>query len=76
MVLPTTRFVSITQSILAKAFRGEHVPTEAELARRKGRVYESASVLLERIKKEREQDKVEQPRSKTVSRGKSATVRG
>jgi len=26
-----------TQSILAKAFRGELVPTEAELARREGR---------------------------------------
>jgi len=43
----------LTQSILAKAFRGELVPTEAELARREGREYEPASVLLERIKKER-----------------------
>ena len=43
----------LTQSILAKAFRGELVPTEAELARREGREYESASVLLERIKRER-----------------------
>jgi type I restriction enzyme S subunit len=43
----------LTQSILAKAFRGELVPTEAELARREGRGYESASVLLERIKAER-----------------------
>jgi type I restriction enzyme, S subunit len=42
----------LTQSILAKAFRGELVPTEAELARREGRDYEPASVLLERIKKE------------------------
>jgi hypothetical protein len=30
-------------------FRGEPVPTEAELARREGRDYEPASVLLERI---------------------------
>jgi type I restriction enzyme S subunit len=44
----------LTQSILAKAFRGELVPTEAELARREGREYEPASVLLDRIKKERE----------------------
>jgi type I restriction enzyme, S subunit len=44
----------LTQSILAKAFRGELVPTEAELARREGREYEPASVLLERIRKERE----------------------
>jgi hypothetical protein len=41
------------QAILAKAFRGELVPTEAELARREGRDYEPASVLLERIRAER-----------------------
>jgi type I restriction enzyme S subunit len=35
---------------LAKAFRGELAPTEAELARREGRPYESASELLARIK--------------------------
>ncbi|MEK6300670.1 MAG: restriction endonuclease subunit S [Acidobacteriota bacterium] len=40
----------LTQSILAKAFRGELVPTEAELARREGRDYEPASVLLESIR--------------------------
>jgi type I restriction enzyme S subunit len=39
----------LTQSILAKAFRGELVPTEAELARREGRAYETASELLARI---------------------------
>jgi type I restriction enzyme S subunit len=49
----TLRTDKLTQSILAKAFRGELVPTEAELARREGRLYEPASVLLERIKKER-----------------------
>ncbi len=43
----------LTQSILAKAFRGELVPTEAELARQEGRDYEPASVLLERIRVER-----------------------
>jgi type I restriction enzyme S subunit len=55
----------LTQSILAKAFRGELVPTEAELARREGREYEPASVLLERIKKERvlaQSEKVSQSR--------------
>ena len=41
----------LTQAILAKAFHGELVPTEAELARKEGRDYEPASVLLERIKK-------------------------
>lgn len=43
----------LTQSILSKAFRGELVPTEAELARREGRDYEPASLLLERIRAER-----------------------
>jgi len=46
------RAEKLTQAILAKAFRGELVPTEAELARREGREYESASVLLERIQAE------------------------
>ncbi len=50
----TMRAEKLTQSILAKAFRGELVPTEAELARRDGRSYESASELLSRIKSERE----------------------
>jgi type I restriction enzyme S subunit len=42
----------LTQSILAKAFAGELVPTEAELAQREGRDYEPASVLIDRIRKE------------------------
>jgi len=41
-------------SLPAKTFRGELVPTEAELARREGRSYEPASALLERIRAERE----------------------
>lgn len=45
----TAHVDKLTQSILAKAFRGELVPTEAELARREGRDYEPASVLLDRI---------------------------
>lgn len=44
------RAEKLTQAILAKAFRGELVPTEAELARREGRDYEPASVVLERIR--------------------------
>jgi len=47
------RAEKLTQAILAKAFRGELVPTEAELARREGRPYESASELLARIKSDR-----------------------
>ena len=43
----------LRQSILAKAFSGELVETEAEIARREGRDYETAEVLLERIKTEK-----------------------
>ena len=46
------RVEKITQSILAKAFHGELVPTEAELARLEGSDYEPASALLERIRAE------------------------
>lgn len=42
----TARVEKTTQAVLAKAFRGELVPTEAELARQEGRTYESASELL------------------------------
>jgi type I restriction enzyme S subunit len=45
----------LIQSILARAFRGELVTIEAELARQEGRDYEPASVLLERIRQERAQ---------------------
>jgi type I restriction enzyme, S subunit len=48
------RVESLTQAVLAKAFRGELVPTEAELARRENRSYEPAADLLERIKATRE----------------------
>lgn len=44
----------LTQAILTKAFSGELVPTEAELAQREGRSYETTGVLLQRIKKTRE----------------------
>ncbi|MDI6720210.1 MAG: hypothetical protein QMD46_11425 [Methanomicrobiales archaeon] len=41
------------QSLLFRAFSGRRAPTEAELARREGREYEPASVLLERTRSER-----------------------
>ena len=50
----TARADKLTQAILAKAFRGELVPTEAELARREGREYEPAEELLARIRAERD----------------------
>jgi type I restriction enzyme, S subunit len=42
----------LPQSILAKAFSGELVPTEAQLARQERRRYESASALLQRVRRE------------------------
>lgn len=60
----TARAEKLTQAILAKAFRGELVPTEAELARRGGRDYESASALLARIRAERSATAT-RPRPKT-----------
>jgi hypothetical protein len=49
----TTRAIKLTDAILTKAFRGELVPTEAELARIEGRDYEPGSILLERIRSNR-----------------------
>ncbi|AKB44383.1 Type I restriction-modification system, specificity subunit S [Methanosarcina vacuolata Z-761] len=43
----------LRQSILAKAFSGQLVETEAAIAKREGRDYETAEVLLERIKAEK-----------------------
>jgi len=42
------------QATLAKAFRGELVPTEAELAAREGREFETAEQLLARVRAARE----------------------
>jgi type I restriction enzyme S subunit len=54
VAMATARAEKLTQSILAKAFRGELVPTEAQLARQEGRNYESASTLLDRVSKQRD----------------------
>jgi len=50
VALASARSGKVTQAILAKAFRGELVPTEAELARIEGREYEPADELLARIR--------------------------
>jgi type I restriction enzyme S subunit len=44
------RVDTLTPAVLSKAFRGELVPTEAELARRENRPYESAADLLARVR--------------------------
>ena len=51
-------------------FRGELVPTEAELARREGRSYEPASALLARIRAERESSSGSSHSRATSSLGK------
>lgn len=56
----------LQQSILAKAFRGELVPTEAKLARHEGRDYEPAAALLERIRAAHAEP-ARQPKKKTRS---------
>jgi type I restriction enzyme S subunit len=71
----TARADKLTQAILAKAFCGELVPTEAELARREGRDYEPASVLLERIRVERECAAGQSPRLPKRSGKKSVRQR-
>ncbi len=48
------RVETLTQAILAKAFRGELVPTETALARREGRIYEPAAALLARLQPEQQ----------------------
>lgn len=61
----TTQAEKLTQSILAKAFRGELVPTEAELARREARSYEPASALLAKIKAQSRINKFQRKREKS-----------
>ena len=63
----------LISSILGKSFRGELVPTEAEVARREGREYEPASVLLERIRAIRASD-TKTPVPKRKLRNASAHV--
>ena len=48
-----TKLKAYRASVLKAAVEGRLVPTEAEIARREGRDYEPASVLLARILKER-----------------------
>lgn len=57
-------------SVLKAAVEGRLVPTEAELARKEGRVYEPASVLLERILAERRRRWEEAELAKMKAKGK------
>jgi type I restriction enzyme, S subunit len=66
----TRQVKTLTQALLAQAFRGELVPTEAELARQENRAYEPAAVILERILKQKNGEKTakETRRNATKSR--------
>jgi type I restriction enzyme S subunit len=68
VALATARAEKVPQAILNKAFRGELVPTEAELARAEGRTYEPASDMLARIRKEREATAATPSRAKAPRR--------
>ena len=69
------RAEALTQGILAKAFRGELVPTEAALARAERRAYEPAAALLERVKKEKAPGGGERPAGrKTDKAGREGAV--
>jgi type I restriction enzyme, S subunit len=65
----TARVEKITQAILAKAFRGELVPTEAALARAENRPYEPAAALLARIRAQRDSITAESQATKRRCRG-------
>jgi type I restriction enzyme, S subunit len=65
----TARTDKVTQFILAKAFRGELVPTEADLARQEGRDYEPASELWVRIRDAEGSEITAVPRRRTRRTG-------
>ena len=60
-------------SVLKAAVEGRLVPTEAELARKEGRSYEPASVLLKRILAERRRRWEEAELAKLKAKGKAPT---
>lgn len=57
---------TISGSILNRAFSGQLVPTEAELAREEGRSYETADELLARVRAERAIDGEAKPKKRSV----------
>jgi hypothetical protein len=54
----------LAQDVLAKVFRGEPEPTEAELARREKRSFESGAEMLARIRAEREKTPTPEKRTR------------
>jgi len=76
VAVATLHAEKLTQAILAKAFRGELVPTEAEIARREGRSYEPASALLARIHAERSLGVENGESGKTIRIAREGSKRG
>lgn len=68
----TARAEKLPQAILSKAFSGELVPTEAELARAERRSFESAVELLARVQADRSDAPGATKRRRSTSKG--ATV--
>jgi type I restriction enzyme, S subunit len=68
----TIRSDKMVQAILAKAFRGELVPTEAALAEQEGRDFETAEQLLERVRAARQT--ATPSRRKPIHRGAAKAV--
>ena len=64
----TARAEKLPQAILAKAFAGELVPTEAELARAEGRDYETAEAMLARVTAERAATPATTPRKRRATK--------
>lgn len=64
----TVHAEKLIQAILAKAFHGGLVPTEAELAKQDGRSYEPASALLAKIKAQRKDIKPHRKRGRALQR--------
>jgi type I restriction enzyme S subunit len=65
----------LAQSILARAFRGELVATEADLARAEGRDYETAEQLLVRIREELARRTPEKKQRRKAAKGRKDTVK-
>lgn len=58
LALAINRAGALPQAILSKAFAGELVPTEAEIASAEGRDYETAERMLARVRDEHVEDEV------------------
>jgi type I restriction enzyme S subunit len=69
----TFRAEKLPQSILSKAFKGELVPTEAELARAEGRSFESAEEMLKRVRAGNGSDGDGASKKRAGSKGRRAT---